>query len=152
MLFCLFQLRSVKLRSAVWIETVVYVDFVINLPVFTLTLISYCRWSGCVITAESSRRSWRSQANGSPVRLESPLASPQCAKRPRTRNSGLAPKHQLAPQLQAKTPADLVHLVPQLVPTHGHVANRQETRKMDYFSGSGAFLRDTWGQETNRIE
>lgn len=97
------------------------------------------RWSGCVITAASSRRSWPSQASGLLVRLGDPLASVQpsashlCAKRPVTRSSGPAPKHPQAPPPQSKTLTDPAHPGPHLEPMLGHVANHHETRKLKQF-------------------
>lgn len=94
------------------------------------------RWSGCVITAGSSRRSWPSRAIGSLVQLGNPLASAQpsvsrpCAKLPVTKSSGLAPKHPRARPPQSKTPTDPVPPGTHLAPTLGHVASHHETRKL----------------------
>lgn len=94
------------------------------------------RWSGCVITAGSSRRSWPSQASGSLGRLGNSLASVQpsashlCAKLQVTRISGLAPKHPRAPSPQTKTPPDPAHLGQHLASTLGHVVSHHETRKL----------------------
>lgn len=102
-----------------------------------VSLLSCLRWSGCVITAGSSRRSWPSRVIGSLVQLGDQLASVQpsashpCAKLSVTKSSDLAPKHPLAQPPQSKTPTDQVSLGPYLAQTLGHVVSHHKTRKMN---------------------
>lgn len=85
------------------------------------------RWSGCVITAGSSRRSWPSQASGSQVRMGTLLASGQpSASRLCAKSFGLAPKR----PPQSKTPTDPTPLGPNLASTPDPAANHRETRKL----------------------
>lgn len=104
----------------------------------------FCRWYGCAITAESSRRSSPSQVTGSLVPRGSPpvsvllSASHLCAKCLWI-NWDLAPRHPQAQQGQFKT--ERVRWGPRRGQTLGHLVSHL---------GTGKIKDQTWERLSNK--